>query len=1053
MKLEQIKLVLGDLFKAHADVFVIPCSTLGTIGSPFRLGLDRELGYRFKDDLGNLELSSVAMRLFKKSVNRDIVLLFAAAVDEQNSSFEAIEKLIVNIFSIVSSLTEAKSIAMPLIGSGAGGLEGVKLYETWMRGLLASDLSAELSIYIKDINLYHRILSAEPSLAVEETVSLERIYLFEPPAQTELSEYLEKGIWINKHLNAIPLVKEIELGARILVKRYQDIEERSGLVVIAIGVVTYNAGNGENLIVDWKLKDLELRLATEHRYDRAVARVGAKNTKTIMGKLEEAIAIYTEVGDLLPGPELPIRATSKIASLRSDSDKGTDHLEMEMDYTSFAKIIAAKDFIPPLSVALFGKWGSGKSFFMNKLNMQIQDYCGLPNYCSGVVQIHFNAWSYMDANLWASMVSRIFEGLQFYIKGQNATDDEKGLIQKQLNQQLVITSDELSKISDEKARVTLEIKKLQAKKSSAKTILTARINSIKRGSFKKAALQLDQSFKVRSRLEDMIKNDEDIQMSMKEIQKVVPQRYLDNPEEAYEKAKSGYAFVSAFLDQKRLVGNLIFLALVLLMIAVMPWLVNKIMGFTDLAILPSIQSAVFLLAVVTPILIRVKKTYGKVATLISAFWKIREDYRDEIAKAKLEADRQEKAIELQILADQAELKSLDQGLIKAKEELSKLNFRNEHAVATEALYSFIEKRCNSGEYQKHLGIVSIIRKDFEVLSNLFVDHNLEEKERSQEAEEKIQAFRKLFDKPLERIVLYIDDLDRCPEERVVEVLEAVNLLMAFPLFVVVVGVDPRWVKKALAIRYHKQFGEGNQQDEVTAADYLEKIFQVPFHLKQANDAAVKNMLAQLIDVGEEVSDASRYAPSIDMTDSGAGLVATGSSAHLDVVAHASTELDLGYGEHDSGGDSERVKDAHLKLSLMERQVIQQMSGILGSNPRAIKRFVNIYKIVRSHEGLEYLKSEEENSFFMVMFLLAVYHGRFKRLSASLDAAIMTAGSGNGTLEKFLDPLQNSIGSLNSDLIRLSEVLKAIPDGEQFLRKALASFIGFNTLIRRFCFTL
>ena len=51
-----------------------------------------------------------------------------------------------------------------------------------------------------------------------------------------------------------------------------------------------------------------------------------------------------------------------------------------------------------------------------------------------------------------------------------------------------------------------------------------------------------------------------------------------------------------------------------------------------------------------------------------------------------------------------------------------------------------------------------------------------------------------FEKPLERIILYIDDLDRCPEERVVEVLEAVNLLMAFPLFIVIVGVDPRWVK-------------------------------------------------------------------------------------------------------------------------------------------------------------------------------------------------------------------------------------------------------------------
>jgi hypothetical protein len=39
-------------------------------------------------------------------------------------------------------------------------------------------------------------------------------------------------------------------------------------------------------------------------------------------------------------------------------------------------------------------------------------------------------------------------------------------------------------------------------------------------------------------------------------------------------------------------------------------------------------------------------------------------------------------------------------------------------------------------------------------------------------------------------VLYIDDLDRCPPRRVVEVLTAMQLLLALPLFVVVVAVDP-----------------------------------------------------------------------------------------------------------------------------------------------------------------------------------------------------------------------------------------------------------------------
>ena len=56
-------------------------------------------------------------------------------------------------------------------------------------------------------------------------------------------------------------------------------------------------------------------------------------------------------------------------------------------------------------------------------------------------------------------------------------------------------------------------------------------------------------------------------------------------------------------------------------------------------------------------------------------------------------------------------------------------------------------------------------------------------------------------KPIDRIVLYIDDLDRCSPRQVVDVLQAVHLLLALDLFVVVVGVDPRWLLHALRSEY------------------------------------------------------------------------------------------------------------------------------------------------------------------------------------------------------------------------------------------------------------
>src|SRR3974377_346308 len=108
--------------------------------------------------------------------------------------------------------------------------------------------------------------------------------------------------------------------------------------------------------------------------------------------------------------------------------------------------------------------------------------------------------------------------------------------------------------------------------------------------------------------------------------------------------------------------------------------------------------------------------------------------------------------------------------------------------------------------------------------------------------------------PVDRIVLYIDDLDRCPGDRVVAVLEAIHLLLSFELFVVVVGVDIRWAAKSLAEKYPQHLTpgiyEGGQWaplgDGVRALDYLEKIFQIPFWLPPMEEDESRSMIVEMV---------------------------------------------------------------------------------------------------------------------------------------------------------------------------------------------------------------
>ena len=81
-----------------------------------------------------------------------------------------------------------------------------------------------------------------------------------------------------------------------------------------------------------------------------------------------------------------------------------------------------------MSVGLFGRWGSGKSYFMALMQERMVALAAAAKaankdghesaYCADITQITFNAWHYMDANLWATLAVRIFEGL--------STTDEEG---------------------------------------------------------------------------------------------------------------------------------------------------------------------------------------------------------------------------------------------------------------------------------------------------------------------------------------------------------------------------------------------------------------------------------------------------------------------------------------------------------------------------------------------------------------------------------------------------------------------------------------------------
>jgi hypothetical protein len=278
-------------------------------------------------------------------------------------------------------------------------------------------------------------------------------------------------------------------------------------------------------------------------------------------------------------------------------------------------------------------------------------------------------------------------------------------------------------------------------------------------------------------------------------------------------------------------------------------------------------------------------------------------------------------------------------------------------------------------------------------------------------------------------------------------LEAVNLLMAFPLFIVVVGVDPRWIKNALIKKYELQFGERsdtNGYEQIDASNYLEKIFQIPFHLEQASDDSVKNMLKKLSAAGnkQSTSESQNVLPEGDNQDN---------IMEAEGIRHADLKKDNIKFSKGADPKLSRKEDEHLSLKPREQELIPDMSKILGTNPRAIKRFVNVYHILRAHETLV-INHKEDEDYLILMFLLALPMGGYRKLHQRFVGYMAQPKNQKVKLDKFLtDTMSNDKGE-NKERVALEAQMKELDSLIKLREIPVSKFAEQNVFIQRFTFS-
>jgi hypothetical protein len=360
-------------------------------------------------------------------------------------------------------------------------------------------------------------------------------------------------------------------------------------------------------------------------------------------------------------------------------------------------------------------------------------------------------------------------------------------------------------------------------------------------------------------------------------------------------------------------------------------------------------------------------------------------------KQEIDVERRKKEKKL------AELEGEIAEIAKKRQALLADGARFRAAGPEQVLDFFLRESETTRAFEGSLGVISHVRRAFEQLDAIFREARDAAKTRPPQA-------------GFDRIVLYIDDLDRCRSDQVVEVLEAVHLLLAFPLFVVIVGVDARWLEQSLLEFYKDKLSDTKTSSpstdasagpresmlssgQATVHDFLEKIFQIPVRLRRLSALPETDYATYVRHAAGPVS----YPAS----QSGGGTQPSGGQGRTEIHP---LEVDIRPVARPAGAEAQQVR-----LTMPEVETVRRLGPIVGKTPRAVKRFINLYRLVR---GLrrgpdldDFLETGAVKPYAAYQFWLAVDVGLPLHQARRLRTVIGQLDTPIGTAALLLEPLE------------------------------------------------
>lgn len=210
-------------------------------------------------------------------------------------------------------------------------------------------------------------------------------------------------------------------------------------------------------------------------------------------------------------------------------------------------------------------------------------------------------------------------------------------------------------------------------------------------------------------------------------------------------------------------------------------------------------------------------------------------------------------------------------------------------------------------------------------------------------QEVARHFHWLMRKTRRPVVFLIDDLDRCPQASVVELLNAVQTLVrsSTPAASFVVAADGAWIRASYEIEYEKFAPTIAETGRPLGYLFLDKLFQLHVPVPTIDAPGQRDYLGHLLGVRTErelAVEATNVRERMRRTTSESQIVEMLEDASVEVRARVAVDA------------MKRMNTPEITASTDRR--LQRYGPLLPPNPRSMKLFVNTYTMLRTVRTLE-----------------------------------------------------------------------------------------------------